>query len=143
MPLTKLDKSANTYPSRETSGKKCGGSIKQIEDGILNSSVAGTDATVVTTNGKQTYIRNFSTDDYVLYIPMAHKDIESMKEIGVMAQYTGIFVNDHETAAYHFGKDNAECNVHLIRYLTKTTQECGGHMEREIIKSPPVHEYGT
>lgn len=112
--------------------RKCGGSIKQIEDGILNSSVAGTDATVVTTNGKQTYIRNFSTNDHVLYIAMEHKNIESMKEIGIMADYTGIFVNDHETATYHFGKDNAECNVHLIRYLKKTTQECGGTWSGEL-----------
>lgn len=105
--------------------QKCSGSIKQIEGGILNSSVAGTDATTMTTNGIQTYIRNFSTKDYVLYKSMQHKDIKSMKEIGIMANYTGIFVNDHETATYHFGNDNAECNVHLIRYLTKNTQECG------------------
>lgn len=114
--------------------QKCNGSMKQIEDGILNSSVAGTDATTVTTNGVQTYIRNFSTGDYVLYKSMLHKDIESMKEIGVMAKYTGIFVNDHETATYHFGKDNAECNAHLMRYLTKNTQECGGTWSEELAK---------
>jgi len=114
--------------------QKCTGSIRQIEDGILNSSVAGTDATVVTTNGVQTYIRNFSTDHYVLYKSMQNKDIKSMKEIGIMANYTGVFVNDHETATYHFGNDNAECNVHLIRYLTKNTQECGGTWSEELTR---------
>ena len=49
-----------------------------------------------------------------------------------MANYTGTFVNDHETAAYHFGNDNAECNVHLIRYLTKNTQESGNAWSRDM-----------
>lgn len=31
----------------------------------------------------------------------------------------------HETALYHFGTDHAECNVHLIRYLCKNTEETG------------------
>ena len=111
---------------------KYSGSIKQIEDGVLNSNVAGTDATTVTTNGVQTYIRNFSTENYVLYKSMQHKNIESMKEIGIMANYTGTFVNDHETSTYHFGNDNAECNVHLIRYLTKNTQESGNAWSRDM-----------
>ena len=49
-----------------------------------------------------------------------------------MANYTGTFVNDHETAAYHFGNDNAECNVHLIRYLTMNTQESGNAWSRDM-----------
>lgn len=63
---------------------------------------------------------------------MQNKNIKSMREIGVMANYAGIFVNDHETATYHFGNDNAECNVHLIRYLTKNTQESGNARSGEL-----------
>lgn len=29
----------------------------------------------------------------------------------------------YETSLYHFGTDYAECNVHIIRYLRKNTEE--------------------
>jgi len=41
-------------------------------------------------------------------------------------------MHDHETAMYHFGKDQAECNVHLIRYLTKNTEETGNLWSKEL-----------
>lgn len=34
-------------------------------------------------------------------------------------------MHDHETALYHFGTDHGECNVHIIRYLRKNTEETG------------------
>lgn len=48
-----------------------------IENAILNSEKVCTDATVVTTNGKNTYIRNFSTKDYVLYYSCEKKNLET------------------------------------------------------------------
>ena len=39
----------------------------------------------------------------------------------------------HETALYHFGTDHAECNVHIIRYLRKNTEETGNSWSDEMI----------
>lgn len=96
-----------------------------IENAILNSREVCTDATVVTTGGMQTYIRNFSTKDSVLYCSCAKKDLETLEGIKVLKEYAGTLIHDHETAIYHFGTRHGECNVHLQRYLLKNTEETG------------------
>lgn len=96
-----------------------------IENAILNCGEVCTDATVVTTDGKQTYIRNFSTKDSVLYYSCAKKDLETLEGIKILKEYTGTLIHDHETAIYHFGTRHGECNVHLQRYLLKNTEETG------------------
>lgn len=50
-----------------------------------------------------------------------------------MEKYAGILVHDHETALYHFGTGHAECNVHLLRYLRKNTEETGHKWSSEMI----------
>lgn len=99
--------------------------IARLEAGLLNQPAAATDATVATVNGKQNYIRNFSVEDTVVYEAMEKKSIPALKEVPFLKRYTGILVHDHETALYHFGTGHAECNVHLLRYLRKNTEESG------------------
>ena len=105
--------------------------IRNLEGSLLNQPVAATDATTVTVNGKQNYIRNFSTQETVVYHAMDSKSIDSLKKIGFLSKYSGILLHDHETAMYHFGTDHAECNVHVIRYLRKTArrQKTSGQMK--------------
>lgn len=98
-------------------------SIEHLESELLNQDVVATDATNVTVNGKQNYIRNFSIENTVLYRAMNSKTINAMKKLNFLKSFAGILVHDHETALYHFGTDHAECNVHLIRYLKKNTEE--------------------
>lgn len=98
-------------------------SIHHLESELLNQDVVATDATNVTVNGKQNYIRNFSVEKTVLYRAMKSKTINAMKKLNFLESFAGILVHDHETALYHFGTDHAECNVHIIRYLKKTTEE--------------------
>lgn len=64
---------------------------------------------------------------------MNSKSIEALKGLNFLGQYAGILVHDHETALYHFGTDHAECNVHIIRYLRKNTQETGHTWSDEMI----------
>ncbi len=107
--------------------ESCAGLRPVIEDAILNSREVCTDATVVTTNGVQTYIRNFSTKDYVPYCSCVKKDLKTLGGIKVLKEYAGTLVHDHETAAYHFGTRHGECNVHLQRYLLieyRRNREC-------------------
>ncbi len=100
-------------------------SIINLEKEQLNQKVVATDATTVTVNGKLNYIRNFSTDNSVIYHAMSSKSIDALKELNFLKCYTGTLLHDHETALYHFGTEHAECNVHIIRYLRKNTEETG------------------
>ena len=109
-------------------------SIQNLENEMLNQKVVATDATTVTVNGEQNYIRNFSIKDSVVYHAMNSKSIVALKGLDFLKQYTGILLHDHETALYHFGTDHAECNVHIIRYLRKNTEETGNQWSDEMIR---------
>ena len=100
-------------------------SILNLEGELLNREVVLTDATTVTVNGEQNYVRNFSTEKAVVYHAMKSKTIDALKKIDFLKKFSGILVHDHETALYHFGTDHGECNVHIIRYLRKNTEETG------------------
>lgn len=107
-------------------------SISQIIEELMNSTTVYTDATVVTINGKQGYIRNQSTGNAVLYSPMEKKNIETLEKTGILAAYCGTLVHDHETALYHFGSRHGECIVHLMRYLKKNIQESNNKWSGEL-----------
>lgn len=110
-----------------------GTSIRHLEEKLLNQNVVATDATTVTVNGEQNYIRNFSAGDTVVFHAMNSKSIEALKGLDFLGRYAGILVHDHETALYHFGTDHAECNVHIIRYLRKNTEETGNRWSDKMI----------
>ena len=110
--------------------KLCEKQLSSIKDRLLNSDVICTDATYVSMDGKQTYIRNFSTPTAVLYAYQESKKIETLKELPILPDYIGILIHDHETALYHFGTGHGECNVHLLRYLKKNTQESNNKWSR-------------
>ena len=107
-------------------------STAQIKNELLCAKTVGTDATVMTVNGKQAYIRNQSTKNAVLYSAMEKKNLDELKETGILSEFTGTLVHDHETALYHFGTAHGECNVHLLRYLKKNTEETGNHWSSEM-----------
>lgn len=108
-------------------------SILNLEAEMLNQEVVATDATTVTVNGKQNYIRNFSITNSVVYHAMSSKSIHALKGLDFLRHYTGVLLHDHETALYHFGTEHAECNVHIIRYLRKNTEETGNAWSGEMI----------
>lgn len=107
--------------------------IQRLENKLLCQEVAATDATAVTVNGEQDYIRNFSIKDTVVYHAMNSKSMEALKKLDFLGRYAGILVHDHESALYHFGTDHAECNVHIIRYLRKNTEETGNQWSGGMI----------
>lgn len=106
-------------------GERCSKESQTIEQQLLNSYEICTDATPVKTNGVQTYIRNFSTSNNVLYCSSNNKDLKTLNTFKILKDFTGVLTHDHETALYHFGTKHGECNVHLNRYLLKNTQETG------------------
>lgn len=104
----------------------------RLEEGLLNQEVVMTDATTVTINGKQGYVRNFSIEQTVIYRAMKSKSIQALKKLNFIEKFTGTLVHDHETALYHFGSDHGKCNVHIIRYLRKNTEETKNKWSEEM-----------
>ena len=98
--------------------------IRQLEEDLLNAPVLCTDATGIAVNGKQQYIRNISTADTAVYIGMEKKNLKNLKRT-LLDRFMGTLVHDHETALFHFGTAHAECNVHILRYLTKNSEDTG------------------
>lgn len=115
--------SGSIYGFIESFSHKCSKSIDQIEEELLNAQTVCTDATNMTNNGSACYIRNFSTKDAVLYTSMDKKTLACLKDIPFLEKFSGTLEHDHETALYHFGTVHGECNVHLLRYLKKNTEE--------------------
>ena len=99
--------------------------IEKLEDILMCQETIYTDATNVNVDKKQGYIRNFSSADTAVYHAMGSKSVKSLEKTGLLNKYTGTLVHDHETALYHFGTGHGECNVHLLRYLRKNTEETG------------------
>ena len=99
--------------------------MKRLRQTLLNKQVLCTDATVMTNNGVLNWVRNISSQDTVVYSAMEKKNIDELKRLDVLNEFAGTLVHDHETALYHFGLQHGECNVHLLRYLTKNIEDTG------------------
>ena len=110
----------------------CRESGTAIENDLLCAHEICTDSTVISTDGKQSYIRNFSTERSVLYVSSFKKDLSTLGGFTIFKAYTGIFMHDHETAIYHFGTGHGECNVHILRYLLKNTEETGNRWSHDL-----------
>ncbi len=107
-------------------------SISHLENHMLDQEVAATDGTTVRINGRQANIRNFSVKDTVIYKAMKGKTLRELGEIDLLRKYTGTLIHEHETALYQFGTGHGECNVHLLRYLRKNTEEAGNPWSQKM-----------
>lgn len=106
--------------------------VDALEEELLSASVVMTDATTSTVAGTQHYIRNFSICNTVIYRAMKSKSLDALGRVTFLAKFAGCLVHDHETALYHFGTGHGECNVHVIRYLKKNTEDTGHRWSRRM-----------
>ena len=113
------------YQACQTFANRAASEIDRFEQHLMNRKNLHTDATYITVNGEQNYIRNISDNQVVVYYPMASKTIRELERIDLLKKYKGTLVHDHETALYHFGLEHAECNVHVCRYLRKNAEDTG------------------
>lgn len=90
---------------------------KKIQDILLNSLVLHVDETTIKINGEQYYIHSISNDTHTLQYVNKKRGEDAIKEFGFLENYQGILVHDHFMMYYSYGIDNAECNVHILRYL--------------------------
>ena len=107
--------------------------IRHLKEDLLNAPVLCTDATGIYVNGTQQHIRNISTADSVVYIGMDKKNLQNLKRTP-LGRFVGTLVHDHETALFHFGTAHAECNVHILRYLTKNSEDTGNKWSEDMKK---------
>lgn len=113
--------------------KKAEADTQTVEDRLVDYHQVHTDGTNVTVNGAQSFIRNFSVRNWVLYVPMDTKGHKTLETIPFLQRYRGILMHDHETSLYKYGLDHVECMVHLIRYLTKNSEDTGHCWSQRMI----------
>ena len=91
--------------------------IEEIKRELLNSLVLHVDETPIKIDGDQYYVHNISNGKYTLQYVAKTRGKEAVEEFGFLKQFKGILVHDHFTMYFNYGIDNAECNVHILRYL--------------------------
>ena len=96
--------------------------VANIQQNLLNTEILNVDETPIKINGKQMYIHNASNSEYTFQAPHKTKSMVAIDEIGLLPEYRGIIVSDHYIGYYNYGSDNAECNVHIARYLKNITE---------------------
>ena len=101
--------------------------IETIKEKLLNNTVLRVDETVASVNACNMCFRNYSDEKRVLYTANQTKGKKGIEDDDVLPQFVGTLVHDHNTVNYNYGANNAECNVHLIRYLranSENTHHC-------------------
>lgn len=88
-----------------------------IQEQLMNSLVLNVDESPIKINGEQYYLHNISDGLHTLQYVTKHRSQEDIDNFGFLKSYKGIIVHDHYTMYYNYGCDNAECNVHVLRYL--------------------------
>lgn len=77
-------------------------------------------------------MRNFSVRDTVVYHAMRSKSLNALGRLDFLTNFAGYLVHDHETVLYHFGTRHGECNVQVIHYLKKNTEDTGNRWSRRM-----------
>ena len=96
---------------------KAQSTLAAIKTKLLNNVVLNVDETGVRASARNMTFRNYSDETRVLYTANPTKGKKAIEDDGILPQFVGILVHDHNTVNYNYGMGNSECNVHLIRYL--------------------------
>ena len=89
---------------------------------LLNSLVLHVDESPIKINKEQYYLHNISNGTHTLQYVTKHRSQKDIDEFGFLKQFKGILIHDHYLMYYNYGSDNAECNVHVLRYLNAVSE---------------------
>lgn len=103
--------------------KKGKGVLQQIESQLLNAKLMYTDGTTSRKNGKNNFIRNYSTERLTLLKASIGKGKKHIDKTGILTKYVNTLIHDHESVIYNYGDRHGECNVHITRYLVGNSQD--------------------
>lgn len=95
---------------------------EHIKEELMNALVLHVDESPIKINGEQFYLHNISDGKHTLQYITKHRSKDDIDEFGFLKNYKGIIVHDHYRMYYNYGADNAECNVHVLRYLNAVTE---------------------
>lgn len=95
---------------------------KYIQKELMNALVLHVDESPIKINGEQYYLHNISDGKHTLQYVTKHRSKDDIEEFGFLKKYKGIIVHDHYKIYYNYGTDNAECNVHILRYLNAVSE---------------------
>jgi len=106
--------------------------MENIKTKLLNSLVLNVDESPIKIDGEQYYIHTVSNGFYTLQYVTKSRSKDDVDAFGFLSMYKGIIVHDHYTLYYNYGSDNAECNVHILRYLNGVTEFTEHNWAKEL-----------
>ena len=105
---------------------------KHIQEELMNAMVLHIDESPIKINKEQYYLHNISDGKHTLQYVTKHRSQKDIDEFGFLKKYKGIIVHDHYVMYYNYGADNAECNVHVLRYLNAVTEFTNHKWAKEL-----------
>lgn len=108
-------------------------SITSIKNFLLRSEVNHKDETMLFCNGKPRWFHVFSNEKATYYYYHNSRGNKADIEKGLLNIFTGTLVHDHMKGLYRFQSDDAECNAHILRYLTFTIEKYNRKWAQELM----------
>lgn len=96
--------------------------LNNITNNILNGTYQHTDETTTKENGKDTYYRGYANEYNVLYKYHHKKGDKPIEEDGILTNYYGTIISDHDTGIFKYGTNNQDCIIHFGRYCIEKEQ---------------------
>ena len=93
-----------------------------ITSSLLNGKYQHTDETVARENGKDSYYRGYANKDNVLYKYHNHKGDKPIEDDGILPNFYGTLITDHDVGMFKYGANNQDCIVHFGRYCIEQNQ---------------------
>lgn len=91
---------------------------ENVKKYILRKELAHKDETMMPCNGEHSWFHVFSTKEATYYYYHDTRGNQADIEKGLLRIFTGTLEHDHLKGLYRFQCDHAECNAHILRYLT-------------------------
>ena len=104
-----------------------------IKNFLLRSEVNHKDETMLFCNGTPRWFHVFSNENATYYY--YHKSRGNIADIekGLLTIFTGTLIHDHMKGLYKFQSDDAECNAHILRYLTFTIEKYNRKLAKNLL----------
>lgn len=109
----------NTY---EEFSSKLDDTLGNITNNLLNGPYQHTDETTTKENGKYAYYRGYANKENVLYKYHHYKGDKPIEEDGILTNYFGTIISDHDTGIFKYGNNNQDCIIHFGRYCIEKEQ---------------------
>ena len=106
----------------ENFSNKLDDTLENITKNLLNGTYQHTDETTTKENGKDTYYRGYANKENVLYKYHHHKGDKPIEEDGILTNYFGTIISDHDTGIFKYGTNNQDCIIHFGRYCIEKDQ---------------------